>query len=55
MPNIKAIRDRLSHALSPQTAEAAGMSLAELQQFVAGSFHPIPEQIERLARQLGVR
>ena len=55
MPSIKAIRNRLWHALSPETALAAGMSLAQLQQFVAGAYTPAPEQIEQLARHMGLR
>jgi hypothetical protein len=30
------------------------MSLAQLQQFVAGAFTPTSEQIEQLARRMGV-
>jgi hypothetical protein len=50
--NIKRIRDRTAHYLSDEVAASAGMSLAELQQFVAGNFHPNREQIEALARRL---
>jgi hypothetical protein len=52
--NVKTVRDRAWHSLSPQTAAAAGMTLAQLQQFVAGSFHPTPEQIETLSRHMGL-
>jgi hypothetical protein len=51
---VEIVRKRAWHSLSPQTAAAAGMSLAQLQQFVAGGFHPTPEQIEALARRLGL-
>ena len=44
--SLKQIRDRAWLSLSPQTAAAAGLSFAQLQQFVAGGFHPTAEQIE---------
>ena len=38
---IRALRDRTWHYLSYEVAIYAGMTgLAELQQFVAGTFHP---------------
>lgn len=54
MPTLKAVRDRAWLSLSPQTAAAAGMTLSELQQFVAGSFHPTQEQLEALARVMRI-
>jgi hypothetical protein len=50
--NIKRIRAHAMHYLSHEVAASARMSLAELQQFVAGNFHPNREQIEALARRL---
>jgi hypothetical protein len=50
--NVKRIRARAMHYLTPDVAASAGMSLTELQQFCAGSFHPNREQIEALARRM---
>ena len=50
--SLKKIRDRAWHSISPETAAAAGMSLAELQQFAAGAYTPSDEQIRTLARLL---
>jgi hypothetical protein len=59
MPNSittkEAVRRRVWHALSPQTAEATGLSIAQLQQLVVGAYAPTSEQIERLANHLGLR
>jgi hypothetical protein len=41
--------------LTPDVAAAAGMSLAQLQQFCAGAFTPAPDQIGQLARRMGVK
>jgi hypothetical protein len=38
VPRLKAIRDRAMRYLTPDVAAAAGMSLAQLQQFCAGAF-----------------
>lgn len=55
MLNIKAIRDRGWHYLNPAVAADVGMTLAQLQQFVGGTFTPTPEQLEQLARRIGVQ
>lgn len=55
MPNLKAVRDRMAHYLTPDVAAAADMSLQQLQQIFAGAFKPTPEQIEHLARRVGVK
>jgi hypothetical protein len=50
--NIKRIRDRTWHYLTPDVAASAGPSLDQLKQFCTGAFHPNREQIEQLARRL---
>jgi hypothetical protein len=49
---LKQIRDRAWLFLSPAVAAAADMTLAELQQFVAGTYHPSETQLQQLARRL---
>lgn len=53
--SIKQLRDRAMHYLTPDVASRAGMSLQQLQQFIAGAFTPTSEQIEQLARRIGVK
>ncbi|MFH0300991.1 helix-turn-helix transcriptional regulator [Bradyrhizobium sp. 31Argb] len=53
--DIKAVRDRAWLYLEPDVAARAGMSLAQLQQFVAGTFVPSPEQLRALARVLNIK
>jgi len=55
MPIKEAVRRRVWHALSPHTAEAAGVSLATLQQFITGSASLSEQQIGDLARYFGMR
>lgn len=52
--SLKQIRDRAWQFLSPQAAAAAGMSLAELQQFIAGNFHPNSDQLAQLAKAMRI-
>ena len=52
--NIKKLRARAWHSLSPQTAAAAGLTVEQMQQFVSGSYQPTSEQLEQLARRMGV-
>jgi len=54
---VNAIRRRVEHSLSPATASAAsdGMTVANLQQFVAGNFLPSEVQLTRLVNYLGVK
>jgi hypothetical protein len=54
MNNIKQVRDRAWHYLNHDVAMSAGLTLGQLQQFVAGGFTPTPEQIEQPARRMGV-
>ena len=50
---VNAIRKRACHYLSPEVAARAGMTLFQLQQFVAGAFTPTDEQLTSLARRMG--
>jgi hypothetical protein len=51
---IRALQNRAAHYLSYEVARSAGLnSLAELQQFVAGTFQLSPEQLTWLARRVG--
>jgi hypothetical protein len=54
MPTLQVdkIRRRVWHSISPCTA--AGLTQAQLQQFIAGTFLPSDIQLTRLARYLGV-
>jgi hypothetical protein len=52
--DVKTVRDRAWTSLSPQTAAAAGMTLADLQQFAGGNFYPSSEQLEALSRHWGL-
>ncbi|UQD70492.1 hypothetical protein JEY40_31715 [Bradyrhizobium japonicum] len=49
------MRDRAWHFIDADIAASAGLTLAQLQQFVAGSFTPTQEQLEQLARRIGVQ
>ena len=51
---IQIVRNRTMHSLSPTTAAYAGLTVFQLQQFVAGMVHPSEEQLLLLARYLGV-
>ena len=54
MLDIKTIRARAAHYLSPDIAASVGLSLAQLQQFLAGTQRPSDEQLSRLAARMGV-
>jgi hypothetical protein len=59
--SVKAVRDRAHLFLSPEVASHAGITLAELQQFVAGACGVLgggcvtltDDQLLRLARRIG--
>jgi hypothetical protein len=40
--------------LSPGVAACAGMTLPDLQQFIAGKFFPNPEQLRALAKRMSI-
>ncbi len=50
----EAVRNRARHFLNPDVAAVADMTLAELQQFVGGTYTPSADQLQRLARRMGV-
>jgi hypothetical protein len=52
--DTKKIRDRTWYYLSDEVAAVAGLSLAGLQQFVAGTVTLDDEQLTRLARRMGM-
>jgi len=49
---IKELRKRCWHYLHPDVAACAGLSLGELQQFVAGAFMPEESSLHALAIRL---
>jgi hypothetical protein len=54
MTDITKLRARVWHSLSPTTAAVAGLTVQNLQQFIAGTFFPNETQLRQLARYLGV-
>ena len=54
---VAAIRRRLEHSISPQTAAQAsdGMTVENIKQFIAYTFMPSDAQLTRLASYLGVK
>ena len=50
MASIQTIRERTWLNLNSDIAQAAGMSLQQLQQFAGGAYHPSDPQIRILAR-----
>lgn len=53
----EAVRKRVIHSLSPQTAAMAGLQVQHLQQFTetARTFEPSDEQIADLARYFNIQ
>ena len=43
------VRKRAWHYLNPDVAAKAGMTLAQLQQFAAGGYHPDAKTVDTLA------
>ena len=54
MPDIEAVRARAVHYLSADIAAYAAMTLAELQQLVAGTYTPTDAQLVQLGRRMGL-
>jgi hypothetical protein len=52
--DIAAIRKRAWHYLEPSVAGCAGMTLDQLKQFVAGTYHPEPDVFRRLANRMAM-
>jgi hypothetical protein len=53
-PDVKSVRDRAWHYQVPEVAAVADMTVAQLRQFVAGTFLPSPVQLQRLAFRMGM-
>ena len=53
--DVLSIRKRAWHYLSPEVAACAGLSLAQLQQFVAGTVTLTDDQLRDLATRMGIR
>lgn len=51
---VEALKRRACHFLDPTTAAAANISIAELQQFIAGTYHPTGAQLIALARRMSI-
>jgi hypothetical protein len=51
---LEIVRKRAWHSPSPDTAAAANMSLAQLQQFLLSGFTPSQQQIAALARRFDI-
>jgi hypothetical protein len=51
---IRQLRIRVHHYLTPEVASFAGMTLADLQQFISGQYQPSKDQLHRLALRMGV-
>jgi hypothetical protein len=56
MSQTRSLREKTKrqvfHYLEPSVGTVASMSLEQLQQFAAGTFHPTDDQITRLARRM---
>ena len=52
--SVDEVRRATWHHLEPNIAASADMKLAELQQFIAGTYVPSNEQIAQLARAMGL-
>jgi hypothetical protein len=48
------VRRKTWQFISPEVVACAGLTIFNLQQFVAGVFHPTQPQVERLARRMQV-
>jgi hypothetical protein len=51
---VEIVRRRVLHTINPTTAAYGGMSVENLQQFIAHMVFPSDEQLLSLARHLGV-
>jgi hypothetical protein len=53
--DIKAVRDRALHYLTPDVAASIGLTLQQLQQFVSGGTQTLSEdQLQRLAARIEI-
>ena len=49
---VAAVRSQTWFYLEPSVGAAANMSLAELQQFIGGTYQPSETQLKQLARRM---
>lgn len=53
--DVKAVRDRALHYLTPDVAASIGLTLQQLQQFVSGGTQTLSEdQLQRLAVRIEI-
>jgi hypothetical protein len=52
MTIVEAVRARAPLFISPEVASCAGLSVQDLQQFIAGTQELSPEQLRALARRM---
>jgi len=52
--NVKKIRDRAHHYISPSVADCAGLTFEQLRQFVGGTTIPPLDKLEKLAARIGL-
>jgi hypothetical protein len=53
--DVKAVRDRALHYLTPDVAASIGLTLQQLQQFVSGGTQTLSEdQLQRLAARIEI-
>ena len=52
---IDITRRRVWHSISPTTAAMAGLTQADLQQFISGAFLPSEAQLRALANYFGIK
>lgn len=50
--DVRKVRDRAWHYVGQDTAVACDMTLAKMQQFVAGTYCPSEEQLQKLATRI---
>lgn len=50
--DVTTLRKHAWHFLEPEVARSVGITLAQLQQFVAGHFHPDRTTLRRLSRRI---
>ena len=52
MTTIEAVRKQAPHYLSDEVARTCGLTLAQLQQLIGGTFQPTDEQLRCLAKRM---
>jgi hypothetical protein len=51
---VEAVRKRAWGYLTPSVANDCGITLSDLQQFLAGQYHPDRETLHLLSRRMGM-